>query len=171
MCLVHLAQLTAQSIRLCLVSGGRVFQETTLNDIGVFVLKLLERPEDLGLHKVEDGPKLNQIVLKGRARKDQANSFDTQSDQVPTQLSVYVLSTMTLVHDNKIISHLAQVDFLRGDHAIAGDKDASTLTQFAHLQQAIGPSFVVELHNVFDIRAPFLQLGLPIHLHSSRNDH
>ena len=77
---------------------------------------------------------------------------------------------MTFINDNQIVAHLAEIDLLSSDHAIACHENSTFLTQGAHLGLPIGFLFVVKLHDVFDLGTPLAEFGLPVHLHGGGDD-
>ena len=77
---------------------------------------------------------------------------------------------MALGHDHQVVPHLAQVDFLGGDHAVARDQNTALPPQSFHLLLTIGFLLVVKLHNVVHVGAPLGQLTLPVHFHCRRDD-
>jgi len=76
---------------------------------------------------------------------------------------------MTFIDNNQVESNLWKVDPFTCDHAVACDEDTTLLFEDFDLLLSIRAFFIVKLHDVIDILAPFAQLSLPIDFHRRRH--
>ena len=103
MLLVFHSKLSAQLLCLLLQFVTGVLKKPFFNLLGIFNLKSIKRAENLRLDKVKDRPELAQIVLEGGSRQDDAVALDFEPGHVSPELSVSVLSFVSLINYDDVI--------------------------------------------------------------------
>ena len=95
-------------------------------------------------------------------------TLNLQRTYISSELRVSILSLMSFINHDDIISHLTQVHVLGGNHAIACHKNASLFTECSHLIISNVFFLIVELENVITARTPFVEFLFPISFHRCR---
>ena len=170
MLLVFLSKLSAQLLCLLLQFVTGVLKKPFFNLLGIFNLKSIKRSEDLWLDKVKNWPELAQIVLEGSSRQDYTVALDFEPGHVSPELSVSVLSFVSLINYDDVIPNIWQILRLRGDHAVAGYKNPAFPPQRFHLLVTTVFFLVVELHDASAL-APLAQFFLPVSFHRCWHHH
>ena len=147
MLLVFHSKLSAQLLGLLLQFLTGVLKQPFFNLLGIFNLKSIKRSKDLRLDKVKHWPELAQIVLERGSRQDDSVALDFEPGHVSPELSVSVLCFVPLINYDDVIPYIGQVLRLRGDHAVAGNKNTAFPPQRFHLLVATVFFLVVELHD------------------------